>query len=280
MFQLMANLVISVPRSRAVLILAATLVILTLGLTGCASTTAAGSADTTTRFNVSLDGATGAVGVGVDGAQNPQEVSVALQLVGVLTVLSLAPALLVMVTSFTRIVVVLSFIRTALGVQQMPPNQVLVGLGLFLTLFVMMPTADAINQQALQPYEAGQISQQTALNNAVMPLREFMLKQTRQKDLSLFIQLSHEPQPSTPDDVPLQDLIPAFVISELKTAFQMGFVIFIPFLVIDMVISSALMSMGMMMLPPAMISLPFKILLFVMVDGWYLVVGSLVKSFA
>lgn len=264
-------------RRRSAIILIFALAILAVGLTGCAVAPAGG---TNTRVNIALDGPKGAVGIGVDGAQDPQQISTALQLVAVLTVLSLAPALLVMVTSFTRIVVVLAFIRTALGVPQMPPNQVLVGLGLFLSLFVMMPTLDAINTSALQPYQKGEITQDVALENASQPLRSFMLKQTREKDLALFVELSHQPRPNLPDDIPTHVVIPAFVISELKTAFQMGFVIFIPFLVIDMVISSALMSMGMMMLPPAMISLPFKVLLFVMVDGWYLVVGSLVKSFA
>lgn len=269
---------LSSPTSRRRLLLAVLiLVVLAVGLTGCTSVSPTGSP---TRVNVALDGSKGAVGIGIEGQQDPQQISVALQLVAVLTVLSLAPALIVMVTSFTRIIVVLAFIRTALGVPQMPPNQVLIGLGLFLSLFVMMPTVDAINQDALQPYERGELTQEVALDKAVVPLRTFMLKQTREKDLGLFIELSHQPRPNTPDDVPTHVLIPAFVISELKTAFQMGFVIFIPFLVIDMVISSALMSMGMMMLPPAMISLPFKVLLFVMVDGWYLVVGSLVKSFA
>jgi len=253
------------------------LVATALVLSGCST---ASDPAGTPKLSVALDGARGAVDIGVEGSNNPKDVSMAIQLVALLTVLSLAPALLVMVTSFTRIVVVLAFIRTALGVPQMPPNQVLLGLGLFLTLFVMMPTIDAVNRDALQPYVQGQISQDVALERASRPLREFMLRQTREKDLALFVQLNHQERPNSPDDVPTYVLIPAFVISELKTAFQMGFVIFIPFLIIDMVISSALMSMGMMMLPPAMISLPFKILLFVMVDGWYLVIGSLMKSFA
>ena len=258
--------------------LMAVLLTLVFGLVGCATPAkAAGSAP---KVTLAVDGTNGGVDVGIDGSQDPADLSVALQLLAILTVLSLAPALLVMVTSFTRIIVVLSFIRSALGVPMMPPNQVLIGLGLFLTLFVMMPTLDVINREALQPYMEGELPQQEALNKAAQPLREFMLKQTREKDLALFLQLGHLERPNRPDDVPTHVLVPAFVISELKTAFQMGFIIFIPFLVIDMVISSTLMSMGMMMLPPAMISLPFKILLFVMVDGWYLVVGSLVKSFA
>ena len=231
------------------------------------------------KVSVAIDGSRGAVDIGLDGSDQPEDLSVALNPV-LLTVLTLAPALLVMVTSFTRIIIVLGFIRSALGVPMMPPNQVLIGLGLFLTLFVMMPTLETINREALQPYMNGEVTQQAALDSAVKPLREFMFKQTRDKDLSLFIQLAGKERPHQPDDVDTHVLVPAFVISELKTAFQMGFIIFIPFLVIDMVISSTLMSMGMMMLPPAMISLPFKILLFVMVDGWYLVVGSLVKSFA
>jgi flagellar biosynthesis protein FliP len=289
MFQRTMTIASTAPRRKSILLVSVTLAVLAFALAGCAasptglSSSAAGSAgasaESTTRINLALDGSKGAAGIGVAGAQDPQQLSVAIQMVAVLTVLALAPALLVMVTSFTRIIVVLGFIRTALGVPQMPPNQVLIGLGLFLTLFVMTPTADAINQNALQPYQRGEISQEAALSNASKPLRDFMLKQTREKDLALFLELSHQPRPNQPDDVPLQDIVPAFVISELKTAFQMGFVIFIPFLVIDMVISSALMSMGMMMLPPAMISLPFKLLLFVLVDGWYLVVGSLVKSF-
>jgi flagellar biosynthetic protein FliP len=232
------------------------------------------------KVSVAVDGSRGAVDIGLDGSDQPEDLSVALQILVLLTVLTLAPALLVMVTSFTRIIIVLGFIRSALGVPMMPPNQVLIGLGLFLTLFVMMPTLETINREALQPYMNGEVTQQAALDSAVKPLREFMFKQTRDKDLSLFIQLAGKERPHQPDDVDTHVLVPAFVISELKTAFQMGFIIFIPFLVIDMVISSTLMSMGMMMLPPAMISLPFKILLFVMVDGWYLVVGSLVKSFA
>ncbi|MGE5620313.1 MAG: flagellar type III secretion system pore protein FliP [Sphingomonadaceae bacterium] len=262
--------------SKALMVLA--LVAVTVTVAGCAASPS--SAAGVPRLNVAIDGARGAVDVGVDPSSDPRDVSLAIQVVALLTVLTLAPALLVMVTSFTRIIVVLGFIRSALGVPMLPPNQVLLGLGLFLTLFVMMPTIDAVNREALQPYMQGELSQDDALERAQRPLREFMLKQTRQKDLALFIELSREERPNQPDDVPTHVLIPAFVISELKTAFQMGFIIFIPFLVIDMVISSTLMSMGMMMLPPAMISLPFKLLLFVMVDGWYLVVGSLVRSFS
>lgn len=265
------------PVGRVLVIVA--LVSLSLMLAGCAATPSS-AAGGVPKVNIALDGTNGGVNLGIDGSSNPGDLSVALQVIVLLTVLSLAPALLVMVTSFTRIIVVLGFIRTALGVPQMPPNQVMVGLGLFLTLFVMMPTFDKINQDAIQPYMQGSLSQGIAVENAQKPLREFMMRQTREKDLALFLQISHLERPNTPEDVPTHVIIPAFVISELKTAFQMGFIIFIPFLVIDMVISSTLMSMGMMMLPPAMISLPFKLLLFVMVDGWYLVVGSLVKSFS
>ena len=219
------------------------------------------------------------IGVELGRAETPQQVSTTLQLLFLLTVLSLAPAILVMVTSFTRIIVVLGLLRQALGTQQMPPNQVLVGLALFLTFFVMAPTYTDVNRTALQPYIKKQISHEEAFRRGVDPVREFMFKQTREKDLGLFVHLSKISPPRGPQDVPTHVLIPAFMISELKTAFQIGFVIFIPFLIIDMVIASALMSMGMLMLPPIFISLPFKVILFVLADGWYLVVGSLVKSF-
>ena len=193
--------------------------------------------------------------------------------------LSLAPAILIMMTSFIRIIVVFSFLRNALATQTMPPNQVLVGLALFLTFFVMAPTFQQVNTQALQPYIAGQITQADAFQRGMEPMRTFMFKQTREQDLSLFMSLSGLPKPNTYADIPSYVLIPAFAISELKTAFEIGFIIFIPFMIIDMVVASTLMSMGMMMLPPMMISLPFKILLFIMVDGWGLVVKSLVLSF-
>jgi len=197
----------------------------------------------------------------------------------IITVLSLAPAILIMMTSFTRIVIVLSFVRTALGTQQMPPNQVLIGLALFLTLFVMAPTLGEINSTAVQPYLKGEINQTEALEKAALPLKKFMIAHTREKDLLLFLNYAKAEKPTGVEDTPLVALLPAFAISELKSAFQMGFMIFIPFLVIDMVVASTLMAMGMMMLPPVMISLPFKILLFVMVDGWHLVVKSLLMSF-
>jgi len=217
--------------------------------------------------------------IGVEKAKGPGDVSATLQILFVLTVLSLAPALLILTTSFVRIVIVLSFVRNALGTMQMPPNLVLIGLSLFLTFFVMAPAWKRVNDDALQPYLTGKIGYEEALRKGVKPLRQFMFKQTRDKDLALFIRLSKQSRPRTPDDVPTHVLIPAFVISELKTAFQIGFVIYVPFLIVDLVVASALMSMGMMMLPPVTISLPFKILLFVMVDGWHLIVKSLILSF-
>ncbi|HBN07104.1 MAG TPA: flagellar biosynthetic protein FliP [Cyanobacteria bacterium UBA8530] len=198
---------------------------------------------------------------------------------GLLTVLSLAPALLIMMTSFTRIVIVLSFLRQAMGTMTMPPNQVILGLALFLTFFVMATPLGQINHDALQPYLAGNMGQQEAIQKGVEPLRNFMFHQTRQKDLALFVHMAKIARPRTPADIPTHILIPAFLISELKTAFQIGFMIYLPFLVIDMVVSSILMSMGMMMLPPVMISLPFKIILFVLVDGWHLISRALVASF-
>ena len=219
------------------------------------------------------------VSVGVGKVSKPADVSVVLQIFFVMTIISLAPSLLMMTTSFTRIVVVLSFLRSALGTQQAPSNQIVVGLSLFLTFFIMAPVWQQVNTQALQPYKANTITQEEALKRGVAPLRKFMLSQVREKDLALFINLSKLPRPKNADDIPTMTLIPAYMVSELKTAFQIGFLVFIPFLVLDMVVASVLMSMGMMMLPPVMISLPFKILLFVLVDGWGLVIGSLVKSF-
>lgn len=207
------------------------------------------------------------------------EVSTSLQLLALLTVLSLAPSILIMMTSFTRIIIVLGFVRNALGTPSMPPNQVLVGISLFLSLFVMAPTFTQINDRALQPLMDKKIDEKTALHRAEEPIREFMFKQVDQKDLALFTELSKQPRPKTRADVPTTVLIPAYVLSELKTAFEIGFLILIPFLVIDMVIASTVMSMGMVMLPPVVISLPFKILLFVLVDGWHLVSESLVQGF-
>ncbi len=203
----------------------------------------------------------------------------AIQLLLLLTVLSLAPGFLILMTSFTRIVIVLSFVRSALSTQMIPPNQVLIGLALFLTLFVMAPVFDDIYQNAWEPYRAGELTQQEAFEQAVIPIKQFMASHTREKDLLLFLDYTGAPRPQSIEDISLTTLIPAFAISELKTAFQIGFMLYIPFLVIDMVVASVLMAMGMMMLPPVMISLPFKILLFVLVDGWYLVVESLLVSF-
>jgi len=218
--------------------------------------------------------------LGLGDASGPEQVVPALQVLLLLTVLSMAPAILLMMTSFVRIVIVLSFVRQALGTQQMPPNQVIIGLALFLTFFVMSPVLGQINDTALQPYLQKKISQEVALKNAVAPLRGFMLRQTGEKELGLLVGISGETGLAQPEEVSTMTLIPAFMLSELKRAFQMGFMIFIPFLVIDMVVASVLMSMGMMMLPPVIISLPFKLLLFVLVDGWTLIVASLVKSLA
>lgn len=219
------------------------------------------------------------INIGVQPAADPQEVATSLQILFMLTVLSLAPSILIMMTSFTRIIVVLSFLRSALGTQQMPPNQVIIGLALFLTFFTMAPYWQQVNQEALQPYLGGTLAQEVALEKGMQPMREFMFKQTRENDLALFVNLADVSRPSGPEEVPTYVLIPAFVISELKTAFQIGFLIYIPFIIIDMVVASTLMSMGMMMLPPVTISLPFKILLFILVDGWHLVIRSLVTSF-
>jgi len=202
-----------------------------------------------------------------------------LQIVALLTLLSLAPTILIMLTGFVRIVIVLSFLRQAVGTQQMPPNQVVVSLALFLTFFVMTPTLKEIHTTALQPYLANEMTDVQAATKAYEPLSRFMLRQTREKDLALFVGATGGPRPDSPEDVAPQALVPAFMISELKTAFEMGFVIYVPFLVLDMVVASVLTSMGMMMLPPVLISLPFKLMLFVLVDGWNVLIGSLVQSF-
>ena len=215
----------------------------------------------------------------VGRSNSPEQVASTLQVIALLTVLSLAPAFLIMTTSFTRIIIVLGFLRNALGTQQSPPNQILLGLALFLSFFIMAPVWKDVNDQALQPYFKKQISQQEAMDRGVRPLKKFMVKFTREKDLALFVRIAKIERPKNVSEVPIWVVIPAYVISELKTAFQMGFIIYIPFLVIDMVVSSVLMAMGMMMLPPIMISLPFKLMLFVLVDGWYLVTAALVKSF-
>ncbi|WP_424337412.1 flagellar type III secretion system pore protein FliP [Hydrogenispora ethanolica] len=219
------------------------------------------------------------VELGVGAANTPAETAQSLQILLLLTILSLAPAILMMTTSFIRIVIVLSFTRSAIGTNQMPPNQVMIGLALFLTFFTMAPTWTTVNDTALQPYLKGRLSQEAALEKGMEPIRQFMFKQTRTKDLKLFLQAAKLERPRNQQAIPSRVLIPAFIISELKTAFQIGFMIFIPFLVIDMIVASTLMSMGMMMLPPVMISLPFKILLFVMVDGWHLIARSLLLSF-
>ena len=208
-----------------------------------------------------------------NGASTPLNILV------LLTLITLLPGLLLAVTGFTRILIVMGFVRNALGTPTMPPNQVLVGISLFLTLFVMSPTLTKVNDEAIKPWRANKISQTEAIKRAQEPLRAFMFKQTRDSDLALFVKLAKTERPETRADIPTQVLIPSFVLSELKTAFQIGFLIFIPFLIIDMVVSSTLMSMGMMMLPPVLISLPFKILLFVLVDGWHLVIEGIVNSF-
>jgi len=217
--------------------------------------------------------------IGVDRAKSPKDVAVTIEILFLLTILSLAPAILILMTSFTRIIVILHFLRQALGLQQMPPNQLLIGLALFLTVFIMSPVFKQINDEALQPYIEEKIPYDVALKRGVEPLRTFMLKQTREKDLALLVSLAKLKKPQNASEVPTRVLIPAFVISELRIAFQIGFLIYIPFLVIDIIVASVLMSMGMLMLPPFMISLPFKILLFVLVDGWYLMVSSVVSSF-
>ncbi|MCM3787559.1 flagellar type III secretion system pore protein FliP [Domibacillus indicus] len=212
-------------------------------------------------------------------SSDPENVSTSVKLLLMLTVLSLAPSILILMTCFTRIVIVLSFVRTALGTQQMPPTQVLLGLSLFLTFFIMSPVLQEVNEEALTPLFNEEINLEEAYSLASGPFKEFMSEQTRQKDLQLFLDYTQAEQPKSIDDIPLTTLVPAFALSEIKTAFQIGFMIFIPFLVIDMIVASVLMSMGMMMLPPVMISLPFKILLFVLIDGWYLVIESLLQSF-
>ena len=217
--------------------------------------------------------------VSIFSGSDPTNVSTSVKLLLLLTVLSLAPSILILMTSFARIVIVLSFVRTALATQQMPPNQVIVGLALFLTFFIMAPTFQEVNKEALQPLFAEEIGLEEAYDRASMPFKEFMSKHTRQKDLDLFLKYNQAEKPASVEEIPLTMLVPAFALSEIKTAFQIGFMIFIPFLVIDMIVASTLMSMGMMMLPPVMISLPFKILLFVLVDGWYLVMKSLLQSF-
>ena len=219
------------------------------------------------------------ISFGVEDANTPQQVSTALQVLFILTILSIAPSILLMMTCFTRIVIVLGFIRQALGTQNMPPTQIIIGLSLFLSFFIMSPTLNEINETALQPYMAERINQQEALDLGIKPLRSFMFSQVKEEELTVLAELTLDNRPVDQDDIPTMTLIPAFMLSELKRSFTMGFMIYIPFLVIDMIVASILMSMGMMMLPPVIISMPFKLLLFVLVDGWTLVVGSLIKSF-
>ncbi len=220
------------------------------------------------------------ISIQMDDQGDPGRTSVVMQIFLLMTVLSLAPAILVMLTSFTRIAIVLSVLRQAIGTQSMPPNQIIIGLALFLTLFIMTPVWQNVHQNALQPYLDKQITQQEAFERAIQPVRTFMFKQTREKDLAMMIDVAKRPRPHTMADVDTSVLIPSFIISELKTAFQMAFMLYVPFLIIDMVVASVLLSMGMMMLPPVMVSLPFKLMLFVLADGWHLIVGSLVKGFA
>ena len=217
--------------------------------------------------------------LGIASADSPSDVALSLQILGLLTVLSLAPAILLMITSFTRIVIVLGFVQRAIGLQQSPPQQVVTGLALFLTLFTMYPTWNQVYENGLAPYLARDISAEQAWQRTVVPVREFLFRYTRQEELSLMTSMAKLEQPASRDQVPTRVLVPAFMLSELKTAFQMGVVIYIPFIVVDMVVSSVLLAMGMMMLPPMMVSLPFKLVLFVMADGWNLVVMSLLKSF-
>jgi flagellar biosynthetic protein FliP len=221
----------------------------------------------------------GPLQINVATSSPPGDLVLPLQILLLLTLVTVIPALLMAMTSFARIVVVLSLLRQALGTQQIPPNPVLIGLALFLTVFIMQPVGVRLHQEVLQPYLAQQVTTQTALQQAVVLVREFMLRHTREKDLQLFVHIQQQAQPVTPEDITLVTLIPAFIISELKTAFQIGFLLYMPFLILDLVISSILLSMGMLMLPPVLISLPFKLMLFVLVDGWNLIIGSLVRSF-
>ncbi len=219
------------------------------------------------------------INISVDTATTPKQVSTTLQIVFLLTILTLAPAILIMTTSFTRFVIVLSFLRQAIGTPQAPSNQIVIGIALFLSLFVMMPVWEEINDVALGPYLDETITQQEFMNLAAQPIKKFMSNYTREKDLALFVRIAKLERPKNLEDIPIWVVIPAFVISELKAAFQIGFLLYVPFLVIDMVVASILMAMGMMMMPPVMISLPFKLMLFVLVDGWHLILGSLIKSF-
>lgn len=216
---------------------------------------------------------------GVTPAKGPQQVALTLQVLLLLTVLTLAPAILVMTTAFTRVVIVLSFVRSALGTQNIPPNQVMLGLALFLTFFIMAPTFTQMNKSAIQPYLSGKMDINTAFSQGEAPLARFMIRQTYSSDLNLFLKLSNTPKPQTMAELPISVLIPAFVTSELKTGFIFGFIVYIPFIIIDLVVSALLMSMGMMMLPPTVISLPAKVLVFILADGWHAIIGSLAQSY-
>ncbi len=219
------------------------------------------------------------VNVDIGTAEGPQDVSSTLQVIALLTIVTIAPGILIMTTSFVRIIVIIGFLRNALATQNVPPNQVILSLAMFLTFYIMSPYWSQANDNGIQPYLAGQITQEEAITNTLEPIREFMFKQTRESDLALFVNLSDAERPETQEDVSTFVLIPAFMISELKTGFQIGFMLYVPFIVIDMIVATTLMSMGMMMLPPVMISLPFKILLFVMIDGWHLLIQSIIVSF-
>ncbi len=243
--------------------LPALVVLLLLGLAG-------GASAQTNSFNVNI---------GLNGLNQGTDVDSAIKVLGIMTLLTLAPSIILLMTCFTRIVIVLSFVRSALSLQGAPSNQIIIGLSLFLTFFIMSPVWEKIDQEALQPYRAKQITSEEALARGSVPLRSFMLKQTRAKDLELFVAMAKLP-PTSPDQLPMRVVIPSFVISELRTAFQMGFLLFVPFILIDLIVATVLMSMGMMMMPPMTISLPLKILLFVLVDGWHLIVSSIVQSFA
>ena len=231
------------------------------------------------KMNVFAQSPLPGINISVDTATTPKQVSTTLQIVFLLTILTLAPAILIMTTSFTRFVIVLSFLRQAIGTPQAPSNQIVIGIALFLSLFVMMPVWEEVNDVALGPYLDETITQQEFMNLAARPIKKFMSNYTREKDLAMFVRIAKLERPKNLEDIPIWVVIPAFVISELKAAFQIGFLLYVPFLVIDMVVASILMAMGMMMMPPVMISLPFKLMLFVLVDGWHLILGSLIKSF-
>jgi flagellar biosynthesis protein FliP len=268
-------------RARHQMLLIGLMLGITLAFSGCSIDAGTTSTNNTPGLSISVDGTNG---TNTSNQQNNKQTNsndpnTPLEILAIITVLSIAPSIIMMMTGFTRIMIVLSFLRSGLGAQQVPPNQVIIGLALFLTVFVMAPTWQKINDTALTPYSEGKISQQVAFDRAQVPLRDFMFRQTREKDLSLFVYLAKMNQPKTQADVPTYVLIPAFILSELKTAFQMGFLILLPFLVIDLVVSTSLMSLGMMMLSPTIVSLPFKLLLFVLIDGWGLVIRSLVTSF-